>query len=85
MRGAIRSLQRGHRTAGPRQIVISAAGFDGPPTLAMSVAMASPPNATAHRPEDSQDNADHQPDDADRPQEPDLRDEPGNAGRPKSS
>ncbi len=48
MRGAIRSLQCGHRTAGPRQIVISAARFDGPPTLAMSVGMASSPNAVAH-------------------------------------
>jgi len=28
MRGAITSLQRGHRTAGPRHLVIDAASFD---------------------------------------------------------
>jgi hypothetical protein len=47
MRGAIRSLQRGQRTAGPRQIVINAAHLDGPPTLATSAVTASSPNATA--------------------------------------
>jgi hypothetical protein len=54
------------------------AALQGGRDLATSVVVASSPDGTAHRSEDRQNEPDRQQNEADRPQDRDLRDEPDN-------